>query len=421
MKKSILAAGLIASLFGTPASAAIAYTGLNILERHLQTTSGLSLVGSSFSFALNTQSPADFTSAVVSRPDNSSLDLNYNPFLVADGSYRAASASQSYSDTNAMNAANPFGVYTFTATNAATGASQSSSLTYDSNHWPSVAPMLTDASFASLNGFNSSNPFTFHFNDFTGDGFNPFPNGGLNPATGLFIATAAGVPVYNSGQLAPSTTSFTLPGGVLQPGTEYSVALSFNNVRHAPLGSPEGYFLAFTELTFAAFTTAEGPSPPVTLTNIEGGTPENPLPLPVVGHIGQLTGSIGDAGSTDYFQYFWPGGLFEAHASLTGADPKSSFQFQLYDSQSVLLQDIHLDASNGFAWAMSQTLPKGLFTIGLLANEFIDPQFTITFLTPVQGVGVVPEPSTWGMLILGFAGVGSALRFRRRRSLSVLS
>ena len=32
-------------------------------------------------------------------------------------------------------------------------------------------------------------------------------------------------------------------------------------------------------------------------------------------------------------------------------------------------------------------------------------------------VGIVPEPATWAMMIVGFASVGGALRSRRRRSL----
>jgi hypothetical protein len=33
-------------------------------------------------------------------------------------------------------------------------------------------------------------------------------------------------------------------------------------------------------------------------------------------------------------------------------------------------------------------------------------------LTPV-GVSAIPEPATWGLMLIGFAGVGLALRYRR--------
>lgn len=417
MSKSLLAAALFATLIGSPAKAAIAYTGLSISETYQQTTSGLSQINSVLGYALNTVGPNDFTSATVIGPGHSApLSLNYGQILVRDGTYRAGSLGETYSNTAALNAANPFGTYTYTATNAVTGASQTSSLLYDSNHWPSTPPAFTSGSLGSLNGLNAANPFTFEFNNFTADGFNPFPGGALNPATSLLIFSSAGTTVYNSGTLAPTTTSFTLPGGILESGADYFAALAFGNTRHAPPSSVEGYFLGFQQLTYTGFTTAAGPSAPVTLANIDGGTPANPLPLPVVGRIGQLTGTIGDAGATDYFQFFWSGGNFQANASLIGADPKSSFQFQLYDNDSNLLQDLHLDASNGFFGNMSQSLPRGLFTVGLLANQFIDPEFTITFVTPVEGAGAIPEPSTWAMLIIGFAGMGSALRVKRRQA-----
>lgn len=36
---------------------------------------------------------------------------------------------------------------------------------------------------------------------------------------------------------------------------------------------------------------------------------------------------------------------------------------------------------------------------------------------PGSGIAAVPEPATWAMLILGFFGVGVAVRRRRRRQL----
>jgi hypothetical protein len=36
------------------------------------------------------------------------------------------------------------------------------------------------------------------------------------------------------------------------------------------------------------------------------------------------------------------------------------------------------------------------------------------YIAPPTGVGGVPEPATWGLMIVGFAGIGGALRSRRR-------
>ncbi len=41
-----------------------------------------------------------------------------------------------------------------------------------------------------------------------------------------------------------------------------------------------------------------------------------------------------------------------------------------------------------------------------------------TYLFSGSSGGAVPEPATWGMMILGFAGVGGMLRSRRRNGLA---
>jgi hypothetical protein len=61
-------------------------------------------------------------------------------------------------------------------------------------------------------------------------------------------------------------------------------------------------------------------------------------------------------------------------------------------------------------------------------NKNLDDTFSIVFTvnglaggpltvdnTVVVGAGAVPEPATWGLMILGFAAVGAGLRNRRRR------
>jgi hypothetical protein len=55
------------------------------------------------------------------------------------------------------------------------------------------------------------------------------------------------------------------------------------------------------------------------------------------------------------------------------------------------------------------------------AVEFLDPYATLvnatgdTFSVPVVAPAAVPEPSTWAMLLLGFAGLGFARRWRTKR------
>ena len=47
-----------------------------------------------------------------------------------------------------------------------------------------------------------------------------------------------------------------------------------------------------------------------------------------------------------------------------------------------------------------------------------DPDFNFTFIGQFDGPGVagIPEPATWAILLLGFGGIGAALRHGRRRA-----
>jgi hypothetical protein len=63
----------------------------------------------------------------------------------------------------------------------------------------------------------------------------------------------------------------------------------------------------------------------------------------------------------------------------------------------------------------------------LAASASIDPTFTVSsdyaddfqlaFSSGIgNGVGAVPEPSSWAMMLIGFGGMGAAMRFRRKHS-----
>ena len=59
---------------------------------------------------------------------------------------------------------------------------------------------------------------------------------------------------------------------------------------------------------------------------------------------------------------------------------------------------------NGFS-------PTGINSQYLIVNGDPNP---VTLLNVGWGVVNVPEPAAWTMLLLGFAGVGGAMRARRR-------
>ena len=71
---------------------------------------------------------------------------------------------------------------------------------------------------------------------------------------------------------------------------------------------------------------------------------------------------------------------------------------------------------------------QNFFTAVASGGEFIklaqiDSQVGLTALDDVAqvrlGAGLVPEPATWGMMILGFFGLGAMLRTRRRAEASL--
>jgi hypothetical protein len=78
---------------------------------------------------------------------------------------------------------------------------------------------------------------------------------------------------------------------------------------------------------------------------------------------------------------------------------------------------VHVDFDNV---AHSFTSASGPFTVTL--NDFDISAGTLG--TPITGrinALAVPEPATWGLMLLGFAGVGIALRRRRRPALAQLA
>ena len=74
----------------------------------------------------------------------------------------------------------------------------------------------------------------------------------------------------------------------------------------------------------------------------------------------------------------------------------------------------------GFELTHYDLTPTGRPDTLQVANRLVADDFFILLTTddapPPTGGGVVPEPSTWAMLILGFGASGAALRARRRQT-----
>ena len=412
---------LCAALCAVPgaASAGISYTTVSVQERYYQSgATTVAPVSAGIGLGMAVQSPSDFTSAFVSYPGaGSPRALTYTPTLTSNGAYAGIFTNQTFGSVAEMNAAYPFGTYSFTAINSNTGASQTAFLNYDRDHWPDTVPGLTASGYDDVQGLVASQGGVFEFSSFDADGHWPFGGSGpetIDPYTQLVLFDAQGAGVYSTGPLQNETTSFTLPPEVLLPSSTYGYTLVHGTRLHLedPTGAGgPGYALSHVYTTTGYFVTAAEDVFTKTLVDLQGGTFDNPTVLPVVGRIGELTGSIGGIGDTDFYQVFWQGGLFASSVNLTGADPDAKFLFRLYDKDLNLLNDMALTSANSFSATMTEFLPRGLFTIGLEATHPLDPEFSIKFITPVGNA--VPEPGTWALLILGFGGVGTMLRRRR--------
>ena len=304
----------------------------------------------------------------------------------------------------ALNAAFPFGTYKVDLTNSVTSASESVTLSYPQNYFPTptIPPHLTSASYASLQGLNASSAVDLQFNSVA-------PNTAATEwGTTLIIFGPAGSNVFET-ELPSAATDFVLPANKLAAGATYTLSLQFVEGYDAanPVNGAVSTPLFFNLGAYATFTTAAGPTPPQTLINVPGGSILAPVLLPP-GPVQSVSSPIGGSGASDFYQFYWGGGgPFETMASIAGGDMNANYDFELIGNDGLKV-DLILDAANDFTATINENLLlEGVYEIGLVANSPFDPKFTIDFVTPVDGVSSsAPEPSTWTMMLIGFAGFG---------------
>jgi len=187
-------------------------------------------------------------------------------------------------------------------------------------------------------------------------------------------------------------------GAPVSPGLfQYIEAIS--NSASIPIASPQG---------------TVGYNLPASLTNFQGSAGSSPTLLPYGQLVGAIAGSIGGFGSQDYYSFFWPGGAFSATASLTNVTGStSSYLF----SQGVAGTcdsggSVTLNTADSFTGTITNpNLLGGQYCIGLFANNPLDPNFTLTFNTPVSDPA--PEPAGFVLMAAGL-GTIAALRLRKR-------
>jgi hypothetical protein len=153
------------------------------------------------------------------------------------------------------------------------------------------------------------------------------------------------------------------------------------------------------------------PATPEVLSSFPGGTAGHPAILPS-GLVGEISSNIsgGTAPSEQFYMFNWDGGFLQTKGSIVDANPLADFHFELVNPYTLdVITDAILNQDNNFAWTLSQALDPGQYEIGMYTDSPYDPQFTIHFNTPIQGI---PEPGTWAMLVTGFGLTGVALRRR---------
>jgi hypothetical protein len=148
----------------------------------------------------------------------------------------------------------------------------------------------------------------------------------------------------------------------------------------------------------------------VALLPVQGGTTSAPVSLVSGLPIGTVTGTIGGLGTEDYYTFFWGGGAFSATATVSGASSLASYLFSEGAPGSCNNSSVTL-SSPGFTGTLSGNLAPGYYCIGLDANNVNDPDFSLTFNTPVGGV---PEPTSFALLLSAGLGMIGVRRLKKR-------
>jgi hypothetical protein len=147
-----------------------------------------------------------------------------------------------------MDAAFPFGTYSFAATGNMT---QNAVFNYTVDAYTSDIPAITAATFAALQGMNTKAPLTWNFN-----AFNPNSNAtaGYTFLTVFGSSFGAGYP--------NTTTSVTMAANTLLPSTTYTWELDFSD-RIPVFDTNDGVWttLGFDVRTDGTFTTGSAAVP----------------------------------------------------------------------------------------------------------------------------------------------------------------
>jgi hypothetical protein len=109
-------------------------------------------------------------------------------------------------------------------------------------------------------------------------------------------------------------------------------------------------------------------------------------------------------------------------------DEYNTLEFLAADGTTVLATFVGLDIFNPANGARNDPNTNPIVSFNLTGSDVTD--FSFLRLTSTQNAfeidniavnSGVPEPATWGMMLLGFAGIGMAMRRRRRPALAQIA
>jgi hypothetical protein len=128
----------------------------------------------------------------------------------------------------------------------------------------------------------------------------------------------------------------------------------------------------------------------------------------------------GNSPDSSFYSFYWGGGAFAISVNVSAAsvlDSPPIYLFELCNGTTCgdVLQQTTVDADNEWPSGLSGDLAAGYYTVGIIdQTPSDDPNFVITFAEPLSPIASVPEPRTWAMMLIGFAGLGYA-GYRRAR------
>lgn len=196
----------------------VEFFGLGKFAYYDQTSSAVPQLANEEAFEaevfLEASTPHSVAGATLTFPDQSP-----HPLARDDEGDTWWGAASPFADQIALDAAFPNGTYTLTI-DLASGEAKAASLPITGDAYPQ-APRIVN--YEAAQAINSAETFTFTWDAFPGAGPDDFIIVGIEDPPGDEL-------IYESDFLPSTTTSFAIPGGILQPGQTYRAWILFANV-----------------------------------------------------------------------------------------------------------------------------------------------------------------------------------------------